>query len=149
VHAEAKIFEIFKDEIKAKRLPEKTIKEIIIDGIIINNESDLYSFWHSSQRTDPGLNITGYANIESDALLKKMLENSDAEEGKDLLSKFQKEIENDIPAVFLYFPEFLYVVPENINEVGIKTISSPSDRFVNIHKWFIEKDKVSKIFINN
>jgi peptide/nickel transport system substrate-binding protein len=123
--------------------------DALLFGIIVDDESDLYSFWHSSQRIDPGLNITGYANIEADGLLKKMLENSDVEVAKDLLSKFQKEIENDIPAVFLYSPEFLYVIPENIMGVKIKTISSPSDRFVNIHKWYTQKDKVSKIFINN
>ena len=40
-------------------------------GQIVNHESDLYAFWHSSQRTDPGLNIALYSNPKVDVLLEK------------------------------------------------------------------------------
>jgi peptide/nickel transport system substrate-binding protein len=44
--------------------------EALFFGQIINHESDLFSFWHSSQKTDPGLNIAMYANKNIDSILE-------------------------------------------------------------------------------
>jgi peptide/nickel transport system substrate-binding protein len=46
--------------------------EALFFGQIINHESDLYSFWHSSQRTDPGLNIAMYNNKKVDNMLEEI-----------------------------------------------------------------------------
>lgn len=39
-------------------------------GQIVNHETDLYAFWHSSQRNDPGLNIAMYTSAKVDSLLE-------------------------------------------------------------------------------
>src|SRR3989344_5688729 len=39
-------------------------------GQIINHESDLFAFWHSSQRKDPGLNVAMYTNAKVDKILE-------------------------------------------------------------------------------
>src|SRR3989344_2469416 len=39
-------------------------------GEIIGRDLDLFAFWHSSQRKDPGLNIALYANSKADKLLE-------------------------------------------------------------------------------
>lgn len=116
---------------------------------IIGRDSDQFAFWHSSQRLDPGLNIALYTNIKADKLLEEARTTNDIAKRAEKYSLFQKEVRNDVPAIFLYSPEFIYVVPEKINGLQIGFITVPSERFLDIHKWFIETNKVWKIFAKN
>ena len=52
-----------------------------------------------------------------------------------------------MPAVFLYSPDFIYIVPKNLKEPKIDQIISPSDRYLNVHLWYTQTEKVWKIFI--
>jgi peptide/nickel transport system substrate-binding protein len=121
--------------------------EALLFGMVIDDYSDLYAFWHSSQRTDPGLNITEYANITTDELLDE-LRTATVDRQKEIVTEFNNEISGDIPAIFLYTPKFTYVVPEKVRGIGIQNIERPSDRFMNVYEWFINVDKVWSIFVN-
>ena len=117
-------------------------------GEIIGRDSDPFAFWHSSQRLDPGLNIALYANITADALLEEARATSDAEARNEKYKKFEEEVKNDTPAVFAYSPDFIYIVPEKIKGFNVGSITIPSDRFLDIHNWYIETNSVWKIFNN-
>jgi peptide/nickel transport system substrate-binding protein len=117
----------------------------LLKKLVISDYSDLYAFWHSSQRNDPGLNITGYANITTDNILEDLRGSMESNED---IENFISEIRNDIPAIFLYAPKFIYVSPDNIEGLNINKVISSKDRFVNIHEWFIETDKVWEVFAN-
>ena len=120
--------------------------EALLFGEIIGRDLDLFAFWHSSQRNDPGLNIALYANIDADSLLEdaRIINNKDVREKKYIA--FTEEIKKDIPAVFIYSPDFLYILPKKIKGFEAQKIIIPSERFLNIHNWFIETEKVWKIF---
>jgi peptide/nickel transport system substrate-binding protein len=118
--------------------------ETLLFGNVINNYSDLYSFWHSSNRNDPGLNITSYANIETDTIL----ENINQDQSEETLQDFITEIKNDIPAIFIYSPNFTYLLEDRINTTSINNISNSENRFRSIYKWYINTDKVWEIFNN-
>ena len=115
-------------------------------GEIIGRESDPFAFWHSSQRNDPGLNIALYANIAADKLLIEGRENSDKNERALIYKKFQEEIREDIPAVFVYAPDFIYIVSKKIMGIDTGTITVPSERFLDVHTWFIETERQWKFF---
>lgn len=120
--------------------------EALLFGMIVEDASDLYAFWHSSQRNDPGLNITGYANITTDGLLEKLRSNLSLEERRANLITFNQDIVKDRPAIFLYTPKFIYILPKDVGGMEINHISNAQDRFMNVHKWFIDSEKVWKIF---
>jgi peptide/nickel transport system substrate-binding protein len=120
--------------------------ESILFGQVIKKDLDLYGFWHSSQRSDPGLNISGYANIDSDKALEDARTLSNKEARTEALQKFEKEVINDVPAIFLYSPDFIYVTPKSLNNEIPRNIVISSDRFADIHKWFVETDLVWKVF---
>lgn len=120
--------------------------EILFFGTVVNDYSDLYAFWHSSRRNDPGLNITNYANIETDAVLEKFIETPAENINTEDIEKFISEIEKDIPAIFLYNPQFIYLVSNKIQGVNIDEILITSNRFSNINNWFVNTDKIWKIF---
>lgn len=120
--------------------------DALLFGQIINNESDLYAFWHSSQRKDPGLNIAMYTNLKVDKLLEEAFVTVDEKARIKKYAQFEEEIRKDMPAVFLYSPNFIYVISKNLEGLSIDHISSPSDRFLNAYLWYTQKDNVWKIF---
>ncbi len=115
-------------------------------GEVIGRDLDLYPFWHSSQRNDPGLNIAVYVNNVADKALEDLRSTNDTEVRKSALESFAQEVRNDKPAVFVYSPHFLYLLPEKIGNVQLSKLTIPSERFSNVHQWFIETSKVWKIF---
>ncbi|MFC1802148.1 ABC transporter substrate-binding protein [Patescibacteria group bacterium] len=118
----------------------------LLFGEVIGREMDLFAFWHSSQRNDPGLNIAMYANITTDKIIEDIRKITNPEGRISKYEELQKEITKDIPAIFLYAPEFLYIAPSKIKDLNIKNIVSSSERFSNIHKWYIKTDKIWKFF---
>ncbi|MEX0933657.1 MAG: ABC transporter substrate-binding protein [Candidatus Paceibacterota bacterium] len=122
--------------------------DALLFGEIIGRESDPFAFWHSSQRNDPGLNIALYTNITTDKLLEKGRETFPKEERTELYEQFQEEIQKDIPAVFVYSPDFVYIVPKKIQGITTGTIAVPSERFLDVHTWYIETQRLWKIFVN-
>lgn len=120
----------------------------LLFGEIIGNDLDLFAFWHSSQRNDPGLNIAMYANIKADKLLTDARTITNREDRLVKYQEFDKEIRKDTPAIFLYSPTFIYLYPKKIKGLEIDHITVPSDRFSNIHNWYIETEKIWKIFNN-
>jgi peptide/nickel transport system substrate-binding protein len=121
--------------------------DAILFAIIIGKPSDLYAFWHSSQRNDPGLNISGYTNIDVDKYLVQIRNTEDRETVSELLNNIESEIKKDIPAIFLYSPNYIYVLPENMMGIEINNLINSNERFNLVYKWYTKTDKVFK-FLN-
>lgn len=121
--------------------------QALLFGQVVTNQSDLFAFWHSSQRTDPGLNITGYANPSVDALLEKGLETLNPEKESAVYTSLTSTITSDIPAVFIYSPAYIYAVRESITGISLGHINKPEDRFNTETSWYLDTDNVWKIFV--
>lgn len=115
-------------------------------GEILGRNPDLFAFWHSSQRLDPGLNIALYANIRADKLLEEARRTLEPDKASERYRQFAAEVENDMPAVFVYSPVFLYLLPEQVKNANLPPINTAADRFSNIHRWYITTDRVWPLF---
>lgn len=122
--------------------------EALLFGMVTGANPDLYAFWHSSQRNDPGLNIALYTNARADKILETMRQANPADASAQY-REFAEEIAADNPAIFLWSPNFIYAIPEKVRGAELRQITSPSDRFAEIEDWYINTDKVWKIFTNN
>lgn len=120
--------------------------EALLFGEIIGRELDLFAFWHSSQRNDPGLNIAMYTNTKVNQLLDEARKVSDPEQRLDDYRKAVAAIKADAPAVFLYSPEFIYAVPEKIRGFRLEHITTQSDRFLGIAGWYTDTEKIWNVF---
>lgn len=120
--------------------------DAILFGEVIGRTPDLFAFWHSSQRNDPGLNLALYANAKADSLLSRARATTDASARESLYRTFTEEIRKDKPAVFLYSPEFLYVVPDALRGVKLGALTTPSERFLNVYDWFVDTEEVWSAF---
>ena len=120
--------------------------DALLFGEVVGRELDLFAFWHSSQRNDPGLNVAGYANSAADKALESLRQTSEPQKRQELLSAFTAEVTKDIPAVFLYTPDFVYSVPNDIAGVDLGFIETPDDRFLSLPQWHKETDEVWPLF---
>ncbi len=116
--------------------------DALLFGEIVGRDLDLFAFWHSSQRNDPGLNIALYTNIKADRLLEEARTAQEHSARDAALSAFAEEVRKDVPAVFLYAPDFIYILPEEIRDLPLGKLSVPHERFLNIHKAYIKTEKV-------
>lgn len=123
--------------------------EILLFGEILGRDPDPFAFWHSSQRSDPGLNIAMYANNTVDKILEDARIETDITKRIEKYKVFQEKIIEDEAAIFLYSPYFIYLTPLFLNGINIESISSPQERFSNIYKWYVYKAYIWPIFLNN
>jgi peptide/nickel transport system substrate-binding protein len=120
--------------------------DALLYGTVTGQDMDFFSFWDSSQRNDPGLNIAMYANSKVDALLENARTTSDESKRVQEYDQFNTLVEQDVPAVFLYSPEFIYITPSKVQENNLGIITDPFERFLNINTWYIETNNIWKIF---
>lgn len=118
--------------------------QAIFFGEILSKEPDPFAFWHSSQKNDPGLNISLYDNKEVDQLLSSARQEFDEQKRADEYKKFQDLLSNDAPAVFLYSQNFLFAANKQVKGIGMNFVNMPSDRFNNINEWYIKTQRVFK-----
>ncbi len=116
--------------------------DALLFGEIVGTDPDPYAFWHSSQRNDPGLNIANYTNTTVDNLLVKARKTVDNEERAALYTEASSEINDDIPAIFLYAPNYIYITDENIRGIELAQTMEPHERFANVHLWHIDTGRV-------
>ncbi len=120
--------------------------EALFFGQVINHESDLFSFWHSSQKADPGLNIGMYSNTKVDTLLQTAQDTQDSSKRDALYKDFIAQFNKDLPSLLIYSPKYLYATNKKLNYIYLDTLTIPSDRFVSVHTWYADTDHVWKIF---
>ncbi len=116
--------------------------DVLLYGQNVGADTDVYSFWHSSQINDPGLNLSSYKNAEADKLLESGRLAKDAKYRADKYVRFNQIWANDTPAILLYSPYYLYGQNRAIKGQASKKIVQPSDRLLDISKWYINYKKV-------
>ena len=114
--------------------------EALLFGADMGRSLDLYPFWHSSQREDPGLNVALYTNITTDDHLEKARTDQDIQVRADLVRQTVAEIGEENPAIFLFNPAFTYTTNKLIHTVPIERMNRPAERFMNISDWHIEEE---------
>src|SRR4029079_11032839 len=71
--------------------------DALLFGEVVGRELDLFAFWHSSQRNDPGLNIALYANKDADTILEQLRATRSETDRATLYKKFESELAADVP----------------------------------------------------
>lgn len=118
--------------------------QMVLFGNTLNNNPDAFSFWHSSQRFDPGLNLALFNDKTADALLESIRQNLDSGSRLKDISKLQKIINDAKPAAFLYSPDFLYVTSKNLGGFETQSIAVPANRFEKVNEWYLKTARVFK-----
>lgn len=120
--------------------------EALLYGMVIGHDQDIYAFWSSRERNDPGLNIALYANKSVDILLENVRSSADQKTRVAALQKIEDIVAADYPAAFIYAPSFTYEVPDDLRGVELSQIIIPADRFATVASWYKVVDAVWPFF---
>ena len=120
--------------------------DAVLFGEVVGRDADLFAFWHSSQRNDPGLNLALYTNAKADTLLTDARATTNRRERDKLYEEFAGLITKDQPVVFLYAPEFIYLLPSGLSGVEIGALTTPAERFLNVYQWHTGEEHVWSFF---
>lgn len=115
--------------------------EALLFGEIVGSDPDPYPFWHSSQSADPGLNLAVFYNKQVDQLLEEARQTNDAEARRLKYLHFQNILAEQLPAIFLYNPQYTYTMNKKVKGIEEVFITAPSDRFLTIADWYIKTDR--------
>lgn len=118
--------------------------QMILFGNTLNGTPDIFSFWHSSQRFDPGLNLALFNDKNVDTLLENTRQTLDEATRVQNLSKVEKAIYEAKASVFLYSPDYVYATSKDLGGFTREPIAYSSNRFDNVADWYLKTARVFK-----
>lgn len=140
INIKASVNVVTANQVQSEVIRQRNFQALLYSEIL-GADPDLYAFWHSSQIGEFGLNITDYSNKEVDKLLEDARLTNDINVRKEKYKRFQQILAEDVPAIFLYSPNYLYVQDKNIKGFAVTDIILPSDRFADISDWYVKVGK--------
>lgn len=111
--------------------------DLLLTGESLGYNLDTYSYWHSSQAEGNGLNLSNYKSFAADSLIEKIRKTFDMEEKEELLQDLAEEIAEDVPAIFMYRPSYVFATDNKVKNIKLDNLAYPGDRFANIAEWCI------------
>ena len=114
--------------------------DILLYEIELGSDPDLFAYYHSSQVTENGLNLSNYNSaIASDALLAAR-RTTDQSLRSAKYSAFLKTWVEDVPAIGIYQVNLSYFVNKNVRSFSEDNrLVTATDRFTDVSFWATEK----------
>ena len=131
IDAQLEDLEAYNDRIRARDY------DLLVAGQSLGYNLDTYSYWHSSQSNEAGLNLSNYRSFAADSLIERIRNTFDRETKEELLGDLAEVIAKDVPAIFLYRPSYVFASDDKVQGVQLTNLAFPSDRFINIADWCI------------
>ncbi|MBR3228867.1 ABC transporter substrate-binding protein [Candidatus Saccharibacteria bacterium] len=112
--------------------------DILIYETELGADPDLLPYYHSSQASSSGLNLSNYKNNLVDDLLIGARETTEEELRVKKYESFLEYWVNDVPAVALYQPNLTYYYNKNVRSFGndVRLVTA-LDRFTDITNWAV------------
>ena len=121
--------------------------DVFLYGINIGPDPDVYAYWHSSQAATgtPRLNLSEYKSPVADLALESARSRSAEDLRAAKYKPFLNAFKNDVPAIGLYQPRYLYLASQPIYGIeNGRSISSPEERYNNVTEWKIHTNRMQK-----
>lgn len=109
--------------------------DAIILGWNLGRDPDQYLIWHSSQKGEGRYNFIGYQNPLADRLWEEGRQTFDQEKRQAIYRRLHRLLADDLPYLFLYYPESLPTVHKRFQNV----IVAPAGIGWNFREWFVPK----------
>jgi peptide/nickel transport system substrate-binding protein len=104
--------------------------------VLLAGDPDPYPFWHQTQ-IEGGQNYAGWDNTDASVLLETARTLTDKGRRNDFYFQFQHIFAEEVPSLILFHPVYTYGVSQEINDVQLMPMTTPSDRFETIADWYI------------
>lgn len=113
--------------------------QMLLYGANLGSDPDVYSFWHSSQVKDPGVNLSGYASPAADVALETARIKNDPLIRLGKYDAFLKAWNDDMPAAVLYQTSYIYAVRDEATGIIARRLVVPADRYYGVEHWTVKR----------
>jgi peptide/nickel transport system substrate-binding protein len=112
--------------------------DVLLYGISLGTDPDVYAYWHSSQAVLDRFNLSLYKSSQADSSLEAGRTRPDIALRAVKYRPFLESWQKDAPAIALYQPLFFYVSLSKIYSFEPARMNGVVDRFYNVHDWQIQ-----------
>jgi peptide/nickel transport system substrate-binding protein len=116
--------------------------QMLLFGINVGADPDVYTYWHSSQAKDPGVNLSGYSSAAADAALEAGRIKTDPDIRRAKYDVFLKAWNDDAPAAVLYQSIYRYAARDTVSGPQPGRLGVASDRFWRVERWTVLRHSV-------
>jgi len=99
-------------------------------------DPDPYPFWGQAQ-IQSGQNYAEWDNRSASEFLEQARMTVDIGERERLYRNFQVLFMRELPSLPLFYPVYTYAATEDLNGINLGLLFEPSDRFNDVHNWYI------------
>lgn len=118
-------------------LETRAYQAALVDLNLTNSpDPDPYPFWGQAQ-IGSGQNYAEWDNRSASEFLEQARMTVDLGERERLYRNFQVVFMRELPSLPLLYPVYTYAITDAINGITVGPIFKPSDRFNNVHEWYI------------
>lgn len=118
--------------------------DVLLFGVALGEDPDAYAYWHSSQTTDTGRNLSQYES----SIVDKSLEDGRTITNKPLRAAkyktFQDKWASDAPAAALYRLHDYYIYRKEAHGMQLDNITDIDNRFHDVENWTINISPVMR-----
>lgn len=119
--------------------------DVLVYELFLGADPDGYAYWHSSQTSARGLNLTNYKDPVSDDILVSARARTEPKLREAKYRAFAKRWIEQAPAIGLYQSDNIYIHKSNVNSFdGSTRFVTAADRFNNVQHWTVRQDSVYK-----
>jgi peptide/nickel transport system substrate-binding protein len=115
---------------------------MLLYGISLGSDPDVYAYWHSSQARPGGLNFSEWKSSRADLNLElgrsRLNLQSRAARYNDFLDEWQKQA----PAIALYRPRMNYSFHQYASGMEPFSLNTTAQRFSNVYEWTVNTRRV-------
>lgn len=124
-------------ELVASYLEPRLYQVALIDlNLTRSPDPDPYPFWHQTQITS-GQNYSKWDDFQVSEYLEQGRIVVDIAERAKNYRNFQVRFSQELPALPLFYPVYVYGVDAEVQGVSMGPLFDPSDRFSMINQWFL------------
>ncbi len=119
--------------------------DILLYELELGADPDLLPYYHSSQVSESGLNLSNYSNLLVDDLLLAARKTLDKNMRIKKYESFVDSWVHDIPAIAIAKSNLTYYYNKNVHTFSDDVrLITPLDRFSDIHTWMVNKETRSR-----
>lgn len=114
--------------------------DVLLYEVEFGADLDLFAYYHSSQASTTGLNLSNYANALVDDLILSSRETMSASGRAAKYETFLKRWVNDVPAIGIYQVSLVYYFNKNVRSFSEDDrLIYATDRFVDVEYWAVNQ----------
>jgi peptide/nickel transport system substrate-binding protein len=138
-------------DVKTQVVPTNTFEQniltsraydVLIYELALGADPDIFAYWHSSQASVRGFNLSNYRSGISDDALVSARSRAETELRSAKYQGFFKQWLEDAPAVALYRPHLRYVSTDNTRSVvSSRPVIDTLGRYHTLDQWTVLQDQ--------